>query len=333
MFEVLHSLRLARFRFTIEAVGELQLPDYKGSALRGGFGHAFKRATCQSREGRCGQCMLQSACAYATIFNATVSSETSRLLRIGVNAPQPFILEPPLTGERCFPDGSQLSYGLTLIGSAIEKLPFFVNAFTILGDELGLGRGHGRYRLVSIHDDTGKELLSGNRLSNDFRIIEAYTLLNSEPQEDIPLVLEFLTPTRLKTTWQRQNRGLIIGISSSADFRVLLKSLYHRAFVLTQLYAPTGSPVRYDGRDVPLTDEEVRLDGADTRWQDWTRYSSRQQQCMQLGGMIGKATFVGATGKFLPLFRLGEYLHLGKGTTFGLGMYRFARTSPDLDNE
>ncbi|NTV93461.1 MAG: CRISPR system precrRNA processing endoribonuclease RAMP protein Cas6, partial [Chlorobiaceae bacterium] len=33
-------------------------------------------------------------------------------------------------------------------------------------------------------------------------------------------------------------------------------------------------------------------------------------------------TFTGKTGQYLPLFRLGEYLHIGKGTTFGLGKYR-----------
>ena len=42
---------------------------------------------------------------------------------------------------------------------------------------------------------------------------------------------------------------------------------------------------------------------------------------MLLGGVVGQITYCGNLQEFLPLRRLGEYIHVGKGTSFGLGKY------------
>jgi CRISPR/Cas system endoribonuclease Cas6 (RAMP superfamily) len=43
---------------------------------------------------------------------------------------------------------------------------------------------------------------------------------------------------------------------------------------------------------------------------------------MRLGGIVGSITYRGDFGKYLPLLRLGEHIHVGKAATFGLGKYR-----------
>jgi CRISPR/Cas system endoribonuclease Cas6 (RAMP superfamily) len=63
------------------------------------------------------------------------------------------------------------------------------------------------------------------------------------------------------------------------------------------------------------------------RWRDWERYSARQDTRMKMGGFVGKVNYRGDVGEFLPLLRLGEILHLGKGTGFGLGRYEIAPRS------
>ncbi len=40
-----------------------------------------------------------------------------------------------------------------------------------------------------------------------------------------------------------------------------------------------------------------------------------------MGGFVGEATFSGDISEFLPFLKLGEYLHIGKGTVYGLGKY------------
>ena len=42
---------------------------------------------------------------------------------------------------------------------------------------------------------------------------------------------------------------------------------------------------------------------------------------MMMGGFIGLVTFQGNFKEFLPFVNLGEYFHVGKGTSFGLGKY------------
>lgn len=327
MYSSLYPLRIARFRFTIEPTEQVRLPDYKGSALRGGFGHAFKRATCLSRDRLCGQCILKSACAYYTVFETKVPRETADRLRIGEDAPHPFVLEPPMTGQHLFEPGQKISYGLTLFGPAIEKLPFFVYAFMILGEDLGLGKGRGRYRLLGVEDEKGMPLYKEGNLSGDFTVLSAKEILESSSREDLPIALDFETPLRIRTTWQREERQLITGITQDEDFRLLLKALYHRAFVLSQLYGGNKEIESYDSRNLPLVNGDIRFVSGQTRWVDWSRYSQRQQQHMQLGGIMGTVVFTGKTVQYHPLFLLGEYLHLGKGTTFGLGKYRLKKQS------
>ena len=64
------------------------------------------------------------------------------------------------------------------------------------------------------------------------------------------------------------------------------------------------------------------------RWFDWERFSSRQNSEMKLGGLLGDVSFEGDVRPFGPLLRAGEIVHVGKGTSFGLGQYLL--TPPDV---
>ena len=46
------------------------------------------------------------------------------------------------------------------------------------------------------------------------------------------------------------------------------------------------------------------------------------QQRMVLGGALGRWTLQGDLAPFWPLLHLGQWLHVGKNATFGLGRYR-----------
>ncbi|MCI0486718.1 MAG: CRISPR system precrRNA processing endoribonuclease RAMP protein Cas6, partial [Blastocatellia bacterium] len=61
-------------------------------------------------------------------------------------------------------------------------------------------------------------------------------------------------------------------------------------------------------------------------WWDWERYSNRQKTKMKLGGFAGEVEYNGeAIADFLPLIAAGEILHVGAGTSFGLGKYEIAQ--------
>ena len=62
------------------------------------------------------------------------------MMRKYPSAPHPFILLPPLEDDRVDEPGERLEFGLTLIGKAIDFLPYFIYTFEELGN-MGLGSG------------------------------------------------------------------------------------------------------------------------------------------------------------------------------------------------
>ena len=154
-----------------------------------------------------------------------------------------------------------------------------------------------------------------------------------------PVSIDFVTMTRLK------HDGRLV--RSGPPFAVLVASLLRRISTLMwyltkqdHAWPSDGGNETRDGeegrrdnafpyRQLVKKAEEVQLIEADTRWTDWERFSHRQQQHMSLGGLMGRAVYSEAAQLFLPLLRVGEIVHVGKGSTFGLGQYRLAIRSAD----
>lgn len=71
---------------------------------------------------------------------------------------------------------------------------------------------------------------------------------------------------------------------------------------------------------------EIPVTGAwqssDCRWQEMERYSSRQKTAMKMGGVMGDFDLAAEQAKDIwPLLWLGQWVHIGKLTTMGLGRY------------
>jgi CRISPR/Cas system endoribonuclease Cas6 (RAMP superfamily) len=48
---------------------------------------------------------------------------------------------------------------------------------------------------------------------------------------------------------------------------------------------------------------------------------------LPMHGLLGTLSFAGHVASLLPMLRMGQYIHIGAGTAFGLGRYRL-HTSP-----
>ncbi|MBW2118382.1 MAG: CRISPR system precrRNA processing endoribonuclease RAMP protein Cas6, partial [Deltaproteobacteria bacterium] len=59
---------------------------------------------------------------------------------------------------------------------------------------------------------------------------------------------------------------------------------------------------------------------SDLRRKSWRRYSQRKNCSMEIGGICGEVGYQGNLYGFLPYLFLGHELHVGKATSFGLGM-------------
>ena len=136
----------------MRALEPLILPSYKGSTLRGGFGNAFRRVVCALRKNSCQDCLLKNKCIYSYVFETPPPPDT-RIMRKYTSAPHPFVIEPPPEKRMGYKPGDEIRFGLTLIGRAIDYLPYFIYTFDELG-RMGIGKGRGNYELMSV---TNKE--------------------------------------------------------------------------------------------------------------------------------------------------------------------------------
>ena len=309
---LLQNFRLARYRIILTALSTIVMPPYAGSTLRGGFGHAFRKMVCTQGPIDCRDCTLKAVCPYPYIFETTPFEGATQLRTYG-DVPRPFVIDPLDTrGE--YRRGQSFAFRLTLIGRAIDYLPYFLVSFRELG-EIGIGKGRGRFQLTHVLTDGGEPVYDGdtqmvhnrnNTLSFDDIGREAATLPTDA------LTVRLLTPTRITHKGQ---------ITDKLPFHIFWRRLIGRISALA--YFHCGESLNLDFKGLIAQAETVETVESNLRWKDWTRYSSRQHQKMQLGGLVGSVAYNGDLAPFLPFVGgLGVFLHVGKNATFGLGKYQ-----------
>jgi CRISPR-associated endoribonuclease Cas6 len=330
----LSHFKLAQFQFFLKPIDFIHLPPYKGSTLRGGFGHAFKKVVCINRDKNCISCLLKNKCVYSYIFETPPPPDTSKMRKYPF-APHPFIITPPLEEKREYREGETICFRLTLIGKSIDYLPYFIYTFDELG-LMGIGKGKGKYQLEEVIAITpgGRSKVEGERgneqgewrkvkgeeaipiysgkdkiLHSNYKIMQIEDLLTFD-LTPFTLDLIFVTPTRLKFDGK---------LSPTLEFHILIRNLLRRVSLLS--YFHCDRELNLDFKGIIEKSREIKVGKSNLHWFDWERYSNRQDTKMMLGGFIGSVTFEGNFEQFLQYLLLGEYIHVGKGTSFGLGKY------------
>ncbi|MCF6150622.1 MAG: CRISPR system precrRNA processing endoribonuclease RAMP protein Cas6 [Candidatus Kuenenia sp.] len=320
-----------KFTFLLEAAEEIHLPSYKGSTFRGAFGVQFRKVACALKKVDCRNCLLRQKCVYAYIFESYTPDDSSIMGRVNA-IPHPFIIEPPEEDKQVYSAGQTFSIGLILIGVAIQYLPYFVYTFDLLGEN-GIGRGRGKCRLKEVYTanpqgDSALIYSSATRkvapfgeecidLSQPILSVLENGCMNGAKNDCKEISLRFLTPTRLKYGGK---------LTIDLEFHVFIRQLLRRLFLLRQYYcndSPVDNKLPDDGYHRMLIDKAfaITVKTSELRWNDWERYSRRQDTRMKLGGFVGEIVYAGDISLFIPFIKAGEILHVGKGTSFGLGKY------------
>lgn len=300
-----------RLRFVLRSVERAVLPPFKGSLLRGAFGHAFRRATCSMGPGHsCRECPLRRACLYTRLFETFVEGEPPPFLQGIPTSPRPYVFET-VTETTDFEPGAPLCFDLLLFGQATG-----LAAHALLAVERAARGGLGFQRSPFVLDKAGAGLPQGGwqEIYKDGRPSPALADVRPRFPSEAPvgeerITLSFLTPTRL------QVRGRV---QEEPTFRALVFLLLRRTLELAWFHVPG---VAIDWHLRPLLDRasEANVTASDLRWHEWQRYSNRQQRKITLGGFVGTMELEGDLSPFASLLRTAEVLHVGKGATFGLG--------------
>lgn len=314
---MLENFSFIRLHFTILALENIILPNYKGSTFRGAFGIALKRVMCSNRKGECETCLLRDTCMYNYIFN-TSPGEDAEIMTKYKKVPQPFIMEPPQNYRNLYQGGERIQFSLVLIGKALDYLPYFIYTIKELG-EYGLGRGRRKYKLKSVmwENKTGelKEIFNfrKNIINRTFREIVLGDFDHRDLNRDT-LSINFETPTRII-----YNGDFL----KAPEFHGIIRNLLRRIGNLHYFHCgEEKANIKY--KELIKKAEAVKLTNDETYWFDWIRFSQRQKAWMRLGGFMGSATYEGDFEDFLPFLWLGQWIHVGKNTTFGLGKYKIS---------
>jgi hypothetical protein len=353
------SLNLACYELNLLAGEPCSLPAFLGSTLRGAFGHALKETVCIMPHRDCTRCMVADRCTYTYLFETQPPSDAEQLSG-QQQVPHPYILTPPystrpiqrvwkipsrqgenkpvavreaalepastlfpLQERRNYRIGDQLTFQLLLMGRANESLPYVVYAISEMGRRgLGVSRTpfhlndgatiDGKGNKIRFYDHESQRLISklcSNRNLSEF--IQS-RLAELEPLRKGSIVkLRFLTPTRIRIKGD---------IQTELTFGLLVRNLLRRISMLAVVHG--NGKMNVDYRALIEKAENMQTLSASLKWQDWERYSNRQKAKMNLGGFIGEIEFAGEEiMEFLPLLVAGEFLHIGAGTTFGLGKF------------
>jgi len=309
-------MKLSKYRFTIRPEKELILPPFKGSTLRGGFGIALKQSVCFEKGRECIQCVHRYKCIYSYVFESPIPREEKEGKQSKDEyVPHPFVIEPPLDKRQFYGIEDELDFNLILVGRAVDYIPYIIFAFEELG-RIGIGKDKGKYSLekvTSINNDGEILIYDGDsHIRDDFYVMDSNELVRDAAQLKYQQVtFKFLTPTRIK------NKGKL---TIDIDFVIILRNLLRRLSRLAEVHCDEKWELEWNEL-IEMANDRVSTVSSELRWYDWKRYSQRQGTKMKMGGFLGEITFEGELAEFMPFIKLGELLHMGKGTVYGLGMY------------
>ena len=304
----LPQLAIGYYQFHFEAKGNVRLPSYAGSAWRGAFGHALKRAVCVTNMRQCEPCLLYRTCAYSYLFETPPPASAAKMRKYTA-VPHPFVIQPDTTS-----DGKIYKLRLILFGRANSLLPYVIHAYERAAEK-GLGMGRTPLALTEVSQACK---LSGERWSVIYQpgaSLQSLPALNPDiPTKSGHVKITLHTPMRL------QRNGSLV-TPSEFTFADLFSTLLRRISMLT--YFHTDTPLETDFAELTRQARQITWQDTKLQWFDWARYSSRQETSMQMGGIVGEL-FLNTTSldPFWPYLWLGQWTHAGKGTSMGLGHYR-----------
>lgn len=313
--EILSSFTLTSVRITLKAIDTIYLPEFKGSALRGVFGHAFKKFACNfNNKNDCRECLLINDCIYVYIFETT-APKNNTFIRDKNAVAHPYIIQSSLDKRQIYHPGDELVFNLILTGEAVKYFLYFVQTFVIMGD-IGLGRGKGKFMLAYIdYQNKGQRQLiyqaGDHKLRSSPPIYKGGDLFLKTPIVPDSCKLHFVTRLEIKQK----------GKYPTISFGVFFRSLMRRVVTLSYLYNEIDcSSLNFT--QLCKAADKITTVTSNLRWDKAQRYSNRQKKRMQFGGLIGEVIYKGDLEPFWYFLIIGQYIHVGKKASFGFGQYK-----------
>jgi hypothetical protein len=297
-------------RFTIHTNDISSLVSY---LYRSGpdFAEAFRRLVCRRNSTECSNGSGCADCPYRVLFSQQLGADPSAV-RCHQKPPLPFIFSFPACGA-----ASKRTNGFTctlvLVGKAFNHTTEFIKAFRSL-----LAKGHkaGQFAqaavsLVESLDFHGNPttIAPGEAAPDTGSLVtlDSQGVVDSRCRPTDAVGITFITPLKLAKTGR---------IMCSFDAGQFVRSLMRRVSALTYYYC--GYEMRDDFREYAHAANRIEL------LEDNFFYADAGRRSPAMSGVMGDGVLNGDFNDLMPFLAVGEYLHLGKGASYGMGQYRLA---------
>jgi hypothetical protein len=308
-------------RFAVRAITPLALDHQSGSAVRGAISHALWSRFCTNKGAvSCEACLLVQMCPVAALV-APMREEDEKG---STQRPRPYVVRPPVGGAKQYAVDDTFSFGIGLFGSAAMLFPYVVMAVQLLeqdglGRKLAENRGkRGRFRI--------EEIVAYNPLTSERQVLYCH----DEPTVEVPglpivpeqvaayaaALPEGSLTLHLKTPMRLVDGGSLV---RRVALRPLVQRLMRRLDDLCIAYGE--GPINLDFGSLLQVAEEGTVRADRTRWVDVVSYSSRSKRRTPIGGLVGRATFVGNLAPLRELLVWGSLVHVGRNVVKGDGWY------------
>jgi len=276
-------------------------------AIRTDFAAIFRNTVGCDRE-HCVKCSVATDCPYDQIFSQAISPNSSAVKRFQ-KPPLPFVFDLPILPPLPNREG-RCEIGLTLVGLAVNHVRLFLDA-------VGFMFGHQDSRWSEVASVVKIESLdylcnrtiisqNGSRAALDRFFIHSMEGLEKSAFLSTDAVsLTFDTPLRIV----KDGHPL-----RELSFQALAMALIRRMSSIAFYYCFMEMDLDY--KSMSRQSQEVSISSNGFRWTEWDKGMS---------GITGSGTFTGTMVEFHPFLLLGEFLHVGKGASYGLGHYRLEK--------
>ena len=314
---------MSQLHFVLAVPKHFKMPIQAGSMLRGAFGHALRALSCKTGAQQCAGCPQVQKCAYPEVFERKAQA----LAEERVSLPSPYVIQP---GEsQPLPVGAQhyeYRFSMRLFGEGVQHyLPDIVKAWD-QALTTGLGTPKVSMQLLKVSQEQPRQVIWSHDSPTHAPLLMATPSFILPPLEPQPKIeVQFKRPLRLKY----QNK---IVKTSQLNLTLLMRAAIRRnQLILSELIPqfqthPICAPINCSD----LQDVKIQQD---LKWQDWHRYSNRQQQSMTLGGIVGRIVIPAKTltPQQWQHLQLATYTHIGSHTVFGMGEITLKRPTLSLN--
>jgi hypothetical protein len=261
---------------------ETELPVFKGSMLHGWLGHSLKAV---------------DEHAYFVLYGNHNEQQ-----------PKPYLIRPNGDLKTQWRKGEIYYFDISLFGDAVNLADKIIDACQY-GEKLGLGPKRTHVQLISIGSVLPNKVASG---------IHACTLLDwlkddAEQNLRTEIAIHYETPIRLKSA------GKIVK-SQAPKLEEWLNHIVRRWIKLSEFWVMDNKELFKNlYQEIPVMGDYET--SAHIYFEDWQRYSHKEKSILPFGGLKGQVSYFGEVGLAKPWLMVGQRLHIGGKTTFGLGNY------------